>query len=139
MTSANRRGYIVDKRTLEPDVLRTLRKDLTVRADWNPETSYGPPPPSFKVFLETADKLAIPQYFGQQLFGPPAVGFPAQPVRQGLEFVGRLKSETRQPEAVAAAMQAFREHGGGILSLPTGAHCFHHAYTIPYTFHSGTQ
>jgi superfamily II DNA or RNA helicase len=43
------------------------------------------------------------------------------PVRApGINFVGKLREATKQPEAFQAGIKAFKEVGGGVLSLPCG-------------------
>ena len=117
----NSHGYVLDKKDLPADKLAMVKKDLNVRADWNPETSYGPPPPRFRVYLESPTAVCVPTHYGQTHFGPAKrTAWNKVVPAPRLVFVGKLKEETRQQESVAAALEACAVHGGGILSLPTG-------------------
>ena len=115
----SRKGYVVPKASLDAAGLDKLRRELTVRAHWDPDKSYGPPPPRFKVYLENERKVCVPTYYGLLRFGAAPCRFPGV-VEAGLQFDGRLKEETRQVEAAEAALDACRRWGGGILALPTG-------------------
>ncbi len=97
-----------------------IKKELTVRPVTN---ALGITAPSFKVWrrVEGTKTVLVPRYFGIERFGPattdsrsPCVGAP------GNNFVGKLRSATRQPDAFRAGTKAFEEKGGGVLSLPCG-------------------
>ena len=97
-----------------------IKKELTVRPVTN--EAIGIPAPSFKVFRigPTKDSpLLVPRYWALERFGPPSQDSRKPPVSCGsLNFVGKLRE--RQPEAFAAGIKAFEEHGGGVLSLAPG-------------------
>lgn len=94
-----------------------LKKQLTVRPV---ENALGIQAASFKVWRQTTDpfRILVPRYF-QEL--PETTkdtrGAPAD--APGITFNGKLRTETRQPEAFDAGVKAF-EKGGGVLSLPCG-------------------
>lgn len=96
-----------------------MRRDLTVRpiATGSPFGQFGQ---SFRVYHETKEAFHVPRhYYFSKDSSPTWSG--GDPTRcPSLTFTGRLKSETRQHEAADACAKAFRERGGGILSLPTG-------------------
>ena len=74
-------------------------------------------PPSFKVFREgKSGSMYIPRFYGE----PAVVDRRVEPVQARIEFVGQLRDATRQNEAFRAGTKAFREVGGGVLSLPPG-------------------
>jgi len=114
--SLGRSGVVLAKSELGRSELDCMRRELTVRpiATGNPFSEFGQ---SFRVYHETKHDLCIPRHYYSRDYswtgGTPA----ACPL---LVFTGRLKSETRQPEAAKACAKAFQERGGGILSLPTG-------------------
>ena len=97
-----------------------IKRELTVRPVTN--EAIGIPAPSFKVFRvgPTRDApLLVPRYWALERFGPPSQDSRKPPVSCGsLNFVGKLRE--RQPEAFAAGVKAFEEHGGGVLSLAPG-------------------
>ena len=91
-----------------------LKRQLTVRAV---ENAMGIRPPSFKVFREgKTGSMYIPRFYGE----PAVVDRRVEPVPANIIFVGKLRDATRQNEAFRAATKAFREVGGGVLSLPPG-------------------
>jgi len=76
--------------------------------------------PSFKVFRGAAS-LVVPRYYGLTKFGRPAKDS-RRPWAScpRINFVGKLRKETNQPEAFDAGLKAFAQTGGGVLSLPPG-------------------
>ena len=95
---------------------KELKKELTVRAV---ENAMGIRPPAFKVFRESSKSLCVPRYFGTERLGQPQdTRLPPAPA--SIAFTGRLRKETRQDEAFELGARAFREVGGGVLSLPCG-------------------
>lgn len=119
----NRHGYIINKELLGHDTWMRLRKELTV----TPEKTFSPSPyaqatGTFHVFHDTGTHVCLPRYFSQlQEDLPKGIDrFRQVETTQNLVFEGRLKEETCQPMAVEKCMEAFREHKGGVLSLPTG-------------------
>ena len=118
-----RNGY-----TISVENSTEIKKELTVRPLTN--ESVGIPAPSFKVFralrgeasgLPKPTALLVPRYYALAKFGPPAKDVRADYVRAPhLDFVGRLRDATRQPEAFAAGCRAFEQTGGGVLSLDAG-------------------
>ncbi len=113
-----RQGYVIDKSQHDQQSLQSIRRTLTVRPPWDPEKAYGPPPKSFKVYLESPTRLYVPRFWAGPKFGWPKLS-PPESSRTEFNFEGSLKQELNQPQAVAAAMKAF-ETGGGLLSVPTG-------------------
>lgn len=91
-----------------------LRRQLTVRAV---ENSMGIRPPAFKVYRDgTSGSMYIPRFYGD----PAVTDRRVEPVPANITFVGKLRDATRQNEAFSAGTKAFREVGGGVLSLPPG-------------------
>jgi hypothetical protein len=91
-----------------------LRRELTVRPI---ENAMGIRPPSFKVFREgKSGVLYVPQHFG----APATDDKRVEPVTTHVKFNGTLRDATRQPEAFRRGIEAFENHGGGVLSLPPG-------------------
>jgi superfamily II DNA or RNA helicase len=102
-----RSGYLT-----EHDV--EIKKELTVRPVVNSE--FGFPPPPFKVFKATKDKLCVPHFYGIEKFGKPKTDKRPEPKRVSVTFDGKLRDETHQNEALSKALEA----GHGVLSLPCG-------------------
>jgi superfamily II DNA or RNA helicase len=112
MGTLSRCGILVENCTPE------IKKELTVRPVTN---ALGITAPSFKVWRKAPEGLLVPRYYGLDKFGPPTADTrpPCAPA-PGLNFTGKLRQATRQPEALAAGVAAFKEKGGGVLSLPCG-------------------
>ena len=60
--------------------------------------------------------MYIPRFFGEDT----TVDKREKPVSVSIKFQGTLRDSTRQNEAFRAGVEAFREVGGGVLSLPPG-------------------
>ena len=105
--SLTRSGYITDDSN-------EVKKELTVRAVIN--TEFGFPPPPFKVFRKAKSGLCVPRFYGEDKFGHPREDRRPEPVKISTKFNGKLRDETHQNDALAAALKA----GHGVLSLPCG-------------------
>lgn len=113
MGSLTRNGLIIDGNS-------DIKRELTVRPV---ENALGMRLSSFKVFRCAAcgPSMAVPRYYGLAKFGPPTKDS-RRPWAScpRINFVGKLRRETNQPEAFDAGLKAFAETGGGVLSLPPG-------------------
>ena len=93
-----------------------LKKELTVRPV---ENALGMQAPSFKVWRQVhgSSRILVPRYCRDS----PAKDSRRAPAdAPGITFTGKLRKETRQIEAFDAGVRAFKEKGGGVLSLPCG-------------------
>ena len=104
-----RTGYLV---TDGP--LAEIKKELTVRPIVNGD--YGFPPPPFKVFRTAKNGGCVPRFYGVSRGGKPRGDRRPEPARSTAKFVGKLRDETHQNEALTAAIRV----GHGVLSLPCG-------------------
>lgn len=120
MATITNRGYVIPKSILDVHVLTSIRKDLTLQAEWDQERSYGPRPPKFRIFLENEDKVLLPSHYGLSRFGAAPKALDDVQKRNTLCFQGSLKSNLGQDEVAKAAMKAFDVRGGGILCMPPG-------------------
>lgn len=95
-----------------------IKRALTVRPETN---ALGIQSPSFKVWRKDPyepEKILVPRYY---VSDPPARDSRPDCVRApGIDFSGRLRDATRQPEAFRTGLEAFQRVGGGVLSLPCG-------------------
>jgi len=105
--SLTRSGYITNE-------TQEIKKELTVRAVVN--TEFGFPPPPFKVFRKAKSGLCVPRFYGEDKIGPPKEDRRPDPIKISTKFNGKLRDETHQNAAMAAALKA----GHGVLSLPCG-------------------
>ena len=120
------RGYSVLKASLAPGQLAALKKELTMTplntmGGEQQGQAGGGASTAFPLYMESANKLYMPKYFGLKRFGEPQrravdAGDPIQ-----LAFQGDIRPEQREP--IAAFMRAAHDplKMGGILSLPCGA------------------
>lgn len=115
-----RSGYEVDKSTLQNELLIGMRKELTVSPMVERPHPFAPPPPKFRLYQETMRRMCVPRYYAELKGFPRGSSERLAPEARTMRFSGTLKDATRQNEAATACEKAFSEHGGGILSLPTG-------------------
>ena len=106
--SLTRSGYLTGE-------TQEIKNELTVRAVVN--TEFGFPPPPFKVFRKTKTGLCIPRFYGEEKFGKAKEDRRPEPVKISTKFNGKLRDETHQNDALAAARsqivtlpKAFRGH-----------------------------
>ena len=102
-----RTGYLV------PDTPE-IKRELTVRPIVNGD--FGVAPPAFKVFRQAKSGLCVPRFYGEAKYGVARVDNRPAPVKMDVPFVGKLRDETFQNEALRKAVEA----GHGVLSLPCG-------------------
>ncbi len=104
-----RSGYVVG-------VDHDLKKKLTVRP-----VSHGDyaRPPAFRVFREKGKSMCIPRYFGISTYGKHKTDTRPEPNPANIQFVGTLR-DGHQRDALARAVDAFTNLGGGVLTLPCG-------------------
>lgn len=100
-----------------PEVMALVRRDLMVRP-FNPQQAF---PQAFPVFAETPSKVIVPVHWARKALSHLQwVDRRATPSRLNLEFVGTLKPELRQVEAIEAVQAAWKATGGAMLCLSTG-------------------
>jgi superfamily II DNA or RNA helicase len=93
----------------------SVKKELRVKPIVNDD--YGPPVPPFNVYRQSEKSICLPQFYGQERCGPATDTRPKpQQISTSVRFVGKLRTETHQPEALCAALEC----GHGVLSLPCG-------------------
>lgn len=117
MKTVGRKGYGIKKADVD---WKQVQRELTVRAAWDPNTAFGPPPKPFKVFLDEDDRAYIPEHWARVKFGSPTGSEHNVEPKPHLQFEGTLKPELRQAAAFEACMAAMKETGGGIAALHTG-------------------
>ena len=116
-----RRGVVID--VVDKAAIKKIEKDLTVAPIV--DTSFGGFPKKHKYFVYNAKKtrIAVPRFYEGVVATERAYGR-ADPAPD-LVFRGALNPSLRQPEAVAATLDAMRSRGGAMLSLAPGhGKCF---------------
>ena len=111
-----KRGYIIRKKIINESILNEIRSDLTVKPFVSGD--YGTAEEPFKIYLENENKIYIPKFYGIEKFGKPDINtiLPGKDI--DIEFSLSLKEEQKIP--AEHTINAYREKGGGILSLPCG-------------------
>jgi len=119
-TVANRyiskRGYIIRKSSLSSKELNDIKNELTVKPFVN--SDYGKEEEPFKLYMENETKIYLPKRYGINKFGPPQLNELPPGDDINIDFNLTLKREQVSPAEIT--IKAYRENGGGILSLPCG-------------------
>ncbi len=112
-----KKGYTLFKKEISLEELKEIRDDLLMRP-------YVPKSPTqmspFKIYMETADKLFLPRYYGLQRFGIPRRNMISEGDTMGLtmSFVGSMRDY--QKNIVEKFLVAAETKGGGLLEIDTG-------------------
>ena len=114
------KGVAVALDTLSESELKRIQLELTVRPDV--DIKYNGIQESYKVYMMSRKNIYIPRHYKVASISKSTI---INKLKDGeptnhLEFVGKLKESTNQPEAVRAMLSGLSAHGSGILSLPTG-------------------
>lgn len=113
-------GYIVNKKSLSPDLLLEIKADLTVKPF--KQGSFGKTSKSdeFSIYLENGDYIGIPKYYGLEKLGPPDVDkvsmyeYPPYP----MNFTGKLRP--RQQIIIDNVIKGLNSGGGGLIVAQCG-------------------
>ena len=116
-TYLGKRGYILRKKYFQKSEIDSLKEDLTVRPN-TPMEYGGIVEEPFPIYLENENKIYIPKAYGLERYGSPDSNQTPEGLDINLHFDLQLKPEQQIP--AEETMKAYRERGGGILSLPCG-------------------
>lgn len=111
-----KRGYIIKKKFLTENDLNEIRTELNVKPFVC--TDFGAQEEPFKIYLESENKIYLPKFYGIERFGEPEKNVLPDGKDIDINFDLTLKEEQKIP--AEATLKAYREKGGGILSLPCG-------------------
>ena len=111
-----KRGYILRKDFFHEKQLNQARNELNVKPFTN--NDFGKPEESFKIYLENEKKMYLPKFYGIEHFGIPEQNLIPNGKDIDITFSLQLKEEQKIPAEMT--IKAYREKGGGILSLPCG-------------------
>lgn len=115
-TYIGKRGYIIKKKNLKEDELQEMREELNVKP--NVCADFGAQEEPFKVYLESENKMYLPKFYGIEKFGNPDANLIPDGKDIDINFSLNLKEEQKIP--AEHTLKAYKEKGGGILSLPCG-------------------
>jgi superfamily II DNA or RNA helicase len=114
-----KRGYILRKNKFSEDEIKELKSDLHVKP--NVMGDYGTDAEPYDVFLENDNKIYIPKFYGIEKFGNVPVEFNTTPPGRDIQVEFNLQLRPEQKVPAEKVMEAYYNHGGGILSLYCGA------------------
>ena len=115
-TYIGKKGYILRKKFLSEKEIKELKNELTVKPFSNGD--YGKEEEPFKVFLENESKIYLPKFYGIEKYGKAEQNILPEGKDINIKFSLNLKEEQKIP--AQHTLSAYREKGGGILSLPCG-------------------
>ena len=111
-----KRGYIIRKKFLNEKDILNIRSELTVSP--NVSNDYGQAEEPFKIYLENENKMYLPKFYGIEKFGAPEHN--TIPPGKDIDIAFSLSLKDEQKIPAEHTIKAYREKGGGILSLPCG-------------------
>ena len=118
-----KRGYSFIKSEIPIKQLEVIKQKLNVKPQVN--TDYGPPPTSFKIYLESQTKLYLPKHFAISEFGEPQYIKLCEGKNREFRFTGQLRD--KQIPVISAFLdscdttQPYKKASrGGIISVPCG-------------------
>ena len=115
-TYLGNRGYSIIKTISNSSQISALKKELSVKPFVNKQFQQEAKP--FNVFLESKRKIYIPRYYGINKFGIPKENKIKDGDSIDIKFSSDLRSN--QLPVVKKFMEAAKERGGGIISVPCG-------------------
>jgi superfamily II DNA or RNA helicase len=119
-TYLGQKGYTISKSELTAEQQKKIREDLTIKP-------YVPGAPgstnlsTFPAYRESANKMYMPHYYGQEHFGKPKEIKISEGTDINIEFAGSLRPE--QVPVVETYVNHVNKtgYGGGLLELPCAA------------------
>jgi superfamily II DNA or RNA helicase len=112
----SRKGYIIEKNTIDDKILIDIKNDLVVTPIVM--NNYGKSPDKFAVYLENDKRICVPKYYGLNKFGKPTKILDPKCDPISVNFNGNLRE--KQLEPYKYVMEGMNNHGGGVLSIPCG-------------------
>lgn len=109
-------GYIVTKKSITDNQIKSIKKDLKVKPFI--QGSRGRFAKSFKIYLENNDKFCIPKFYGLTHFGKPKLQDFLKGVDINLSFAGSLRDY--QLDVIKTVVPKIKNQEGGTISLPPG-------------------
>ena len=107
----SRRGTAIRLDSLSDSELKDLKQKLTVTPEVNKDYGFTT---SYAVYQMTKNYILVPRNF----YKVPNTLDEGESIH--VSFTGQLKETTNQIEAATSVFSGLKDHGSGILSLPTG-------------------
>ena len=108
------KGYSIIKKHISVDEQRYIRKELTVKPFVPAAIAKTIP---FPVYRESQQKLYVPRYFGESIYGEPDDSRLPEPIKINLNFKGDLRDYQKK---VVDIYKKNAYKGGGLLEIPCG-------------------
>ena len=118
MKYINKRGYVIIKEDFNFQLLKTLRKELTVKPFVAPGYSDPNATEEYEIYEENERKMYLPKIFAINKLGQPDLDKSPESESIDLKFNGGIREN--QKDAVNTSITAMNKTGGGILVLPCG-------------------
>jgi superfamily II DNA or RNA helicase len=119
MSIINHKGYIIRKNIIDIQVLNSIRNELTVQPNINP--NYAEQVPPYPVYFETEKNIYLPRFYGLQKFGPPTKGLVFNPLACPMLETTMTLRDYQIPIITKTLDVLQNTCGGGILELYTGS------------------
>jgi len=110
------RGYIINKKNFEENLINKIKNELTVEPFSINKNFYNDN--KFKVYLENATQLCIPKYYGLEKIGEPDINDIEKGTDINIEFKGDLRDY--QTKILDIFIPKFKNVKGGLLCIPPG-------------------
>lgn len=118
----SKRGYVLIKDNLKKETLETLKKELVGRPLQESTKGYSCIDTTFKLYIETKNKIYIPKIYGIDKFGNPSnqlVNYNGKDWENDIQFKGTIRDT--QIEPIDKMMNGLENcNSGGILAMQTG-------------------
>jgi hypothetical protein len=119
MSIINHKGYIASKTNIDSQLLNSIRNELTVRPNINP--NYAEQVAPYPVYFETDKNIYLPRFYGLQKLGFPSKGVVFQPLICPLLETTMSLRDYQIPIITKTLDILNNGCGGGILELYTGS------------------
>ena len=113
-------GYLLHKDKISESQLSAIKQDLEVSPELSSNGYESLQSTKFNVYRESKNILRVPRFYGlENIDNNTSIKFDI--IEEiDVEFNGKLKEDINQPRASQQTIKQLKEHGCGILSLPTG-------------------
>ena len=109
------KGYSIYKNSITVNEQQFIRKELSVKP-YIPQSTIQPP--SFEIFRESNQKIYIPRFFGNSLYGTPEENRISDSIPINCPFEGELRDY--QNKIVNTYYKTAHEKGGGLIEIGCG-------------------
>lgn len=122
MPRLSTKGYVIRKDTMDPKIIQSIRMDLTVKPNVNPNQVGANQVEPYPVFLESANNLYLPRFYAIEHpnLGPLTPKFPN--VKECLNLETTMTLRDYQMPIITKTLDVLQNGvGGGVLELYTGS------------------